>query len=478
MEVVNDVGFSYRPNAIFIEDMKGYGLDGSAPKAANPKPDLSQWPWAPWGIDGDNSFPEEIRKWIEECGILNAAINAKATMAVGRGLQPFLLTNIDSDGNEELSWLNDDEILTWLNQNNMTEKALDFAYDEIAYGWRTGTFMLNKDRTRINKILRKDVFTARLKKMDPEAKDPERVETLFLSNDWGNVNYTATRSKDKAVDRWCVEIPTLPEEDIVEFLKELSAEDVSEGNYEFAFIDRRKRNGRLYYPVPMHYSAKEWIKQSMEIPRQKNAIAKNSMLLRYVVTIHQRYWTETFPDWDLQPKKQAERKNELYDKIDQWLGGTASQGKSIYSGSFTPPGANEPIPYIKIEAIDDKFKDGKLLPDSSAANVEILMTLLLNPAFIGAGAVGGASYGSQSGGSNIRESYMTQIMLMEAERRHTAQLLQIVADFNGWSEKYNRSAQYDDNGKLVKPGTRLVFRFQSGLLTTLDTGKSTKSIVA
>jgi hypothetical protein len=478
MQIVNDIGFSFRSNAMFLEDMDGYGKDGSKTNAASPRLDLSGWPWATWGGENNNSFPEEIRKYIEECGILNAAINAKDTMAVGKGLQPFLLTNIDSDGNEELTWLNDDEIITWLNQNKMTEKAIDFAYDEIAYGWRTGTFMLNADRTKINKVLRKDVFTARLAKIDPKSDEPDVIKYLYLSNNWDNVGFVPTKSKDKAVDRWTVAIPTLREDCEIEHLQSLKETTVERGEFEFAFIDRKKRNGRQYYPPPMWYSAVEWVKQTIEIPKQKNAIFKNSMLLRYVVTIHQKYWMDTFPDWSTKPDLQAARRNDTYDKIDNWLGGTVNQGKSLFAGTFTQPGAAEPIPYIKVETIDDKFKDGKLLLDSSAANVEVLMAMLLNPAFIGAGSVGGASHGSQSGGSNIRESYMTQIMLMEAERRHTAQILNIVADFNGWSAKYNKSAEFDADGNQTKPGKRLVFRFQSGLLTTLDTGKSTKSIAA
>jgi hypothetical protein len=134
----------------------------------------------------------------------------------------------------------------------------------------------------------------------------------------------------------------------------------------------------------------------------------------------------------------------------------------LFTGSFTQPGESLPTDYIKVEAIDDKFADGKLLPDSSAANVEICIASIMNPAYLGAGSVGSASHGSQSGGSNIRESLQTQIMMHEQARKEIINLLNVVKRFNGWDEKYK------DQG-------RLVFRFQSSLLTTLDTGKSTKN---
>lgn len=470
MEMLHDIGFSYRSNAMFITDMPGYGADGKTVSATDPKLDLSGWPWSPWDTENNNLFPKTLAKMIEDCGILNAACNAKSTIAVGKGIQPYLLTDIANDGEEKLVHLMDNEIITWLQENDMTEKALDFAYDEIAYGWRTGTFILNTERTRINKIIRKDIFTARLEKMDAKSKTPDVINNLYLSNNWDNVGFIATKSKEKAISRWVVTVPALREGYELEDLQ--SRKD----GFEFAFIDRKKRNGRQYYPIPMWWSAVEWVKQAIEIPKQKNAIFKNSMLLRYVVRIHKQYWLDTFTDWATKPELRTQRINETYDSIDAWLGGTANQGKSLFSGSFTQPGVNEPVPYIVVEAVADAFKDGKLLPDSSAANVEVLMAALLNPAFIGAGSVGSATHGSQSGGSNIRESYMTQIMMMEAERRHTEKLMSIVAGYNGWTTKYNRSAVYTDNGELATPGRRLVWRFQSGLLTTLDTGKSSKPI--
>lgn len=477
-QINNGLAFTFRPNAVFVTQTN-YGKDGTADASASPPLDLTAWPWSPWGSSSNNLLPAELAKTIEGCGILNAALNAKSTMAIGKGLQPFLLTNITEDGKEEMVWLNDDEILTWLETNNIFEKSIDFAYDRIAYGWRAGTFILNKGKDKINKIIRKDIFDCRLSKKDPRAKDLDKIDKLFICSNWDKVGYNPLGNSakkqsaiDKATDRWVVTIPALKEGFELEDLQARKGEAA-----EFAFIDRTRRNGRQYYPLPLWYSALEWVKVATEIPKQKNAIFANSIMLRYVVTIADKYWIDKVDrNWgSLSPTERDQKMNETYDHIDNWLSGTNNQGKSLFTGSYTVPDVPTPQPYVKIEAIDDKFKDGKLLPDSSAANVEILMAVILNPSFIGAGSVGGASHGSQSGGSNIRESYMTQIMLMEAERKQMANIMNIVAQFNGWSKKYNKSAVYNTDGTLKAPGQRLVFRFQSGLLTTLDTGKSSKA---
>ena len=136
----------------------------------------------------------------------------------------------------------------------------------------------------------------------------------------------------------------------------------------------------------------------------------------------------------------------------------------MFSGGFHEGGKF--YSYLEIESIDDKIADGKYLPDSGAANSEILFALMVNPALMGAGNPGGKSYGDTSGGSNVRESFLVQLMIMEAERRLNASVFNVVKNFNGWSKKIE-----GENGEKG----RLVFRYPSGLLTTLDTGKSTKS---
>lgn len=141
------------------------------------------------------------------------------------------------------------------------------------------------------------------------------------------------------------------------------------------------------------------------------------------------------------------------------------------------------IPYVEITAIDQKIPGGEFLPDSGAANSEILFALMINPAMMGAGNPGGKAYGDTSGGSNVRESFLVQIMVMEAERRLNASVYNIVKKFNGWSKKLEQSRTIvsgtgasTPQSKIVKP--RLVFRYPTGLLTTLDTGKSTKTETA
>jgi hypothetical protein len=154
----------------------------------------------------------------------------------------------------------------------------------------------------------------------------------------------------------------------------------------------------------------------------------------------------------------------------------------MFNGGFFEKITGKFVPYVQVEAIDDKFTDGKWLPDSAAANSEILFALNMNPALMGAGQPGGA-YSNNAGGSNVRESYLVQMMLLDAERKMNTRLMNVVKKFNGWAARLEKETTVTTSSTDALGTTssttrtytpRLVFRFQSGLLTTLDTGKSTK----
>lgn len=448
MSVTIQNGVGIGSNSIIFTDKLSFMDDGygsTAPATAKPKDETNLGPWSPWGTN--NLLPYTFRDHIDNCGVLNAALDCKSRIAAGKGLQPFLLNGMDADGTEQLEYCNDTEILDWIEANKMVDLLLDFSYDKNSYGWRVGTFMLNGKRDKINRIYRKDVFEARLQK-----KTNGVIPNIYLHGEWKEVG---GYSSDM------LSLPLLKEGDELNNLYGRAKNDRSKS--EFAFADRRRRDGRQYYPLPLWFSAQEWVKQARAIVVLKNALIDNGLHVPHIVTIHKKYWID-FVDaaWDSLPEaKKTPLMQATYDSIETWLTGGKNAGKSLFTGRFFDVGSEKEVPYVAVEPLDDKMKDGKLLPDSSAANSEILFALMVNPALMGAGQPGGP-YSGSSGGSNVRESHLSQIMLLEEERAMNTGPMYVVKHFNGWAKR------------LETAGKRLVFRTPSGLLTTLDTGKSTK----
>lgn len=440
--ISGEIGYSTRSNTAYLIPT-GTKPDGKRFSEPAVRDTVSSSPWADWG--SDNQLPISMAKDIEECGVLNAALDAKARIAVGKGPQPFLVKNIDAEGKEELEYVKDPEIHDWMEMNESYGYSINSCFDLFGYGWNASQIILSRDRSKINRIRRTDIVEARLEKKD---KKTGNIANIYLSADWS----CPTQSESEYLRK----IPLLDE--CME-LEDLAARTSA---YEFAIINRQLRNGRQYYPLALWYSTKKWVDIAKAVPGMKTAMFNNQMTIKYLVTISINYWKRIHKKWDsFTSEKQKEIMESKLEEIDKYLAGNENQYKSVFANSYIDPITKQEVADIKIDVLDDKVKDGKLLPDSAAANSEILFALMINPALFGAGQPQGA-YASNAGGSNIRESYMVQLMLLEWERRQNLKSLNIVKKYNGWSQR------------LETDGSRLVFRYPSNLLTTLDTGKSTK----
>jgi hypothetical protein len=211
--------------------------------------------------------------------------------------------------------------------------------------------------------------------------------------------------------------------------------------------------------MPTWYAAKKWVEIAKNVPTMKAQMFENNIRLKYIVTIYDSYWTRVFGDeWNSYDfKTKEEKRAETYDAIDKWLVGSTNAYKSVFvPGSYDPINWKA-VPEIEIKPIEDSTKQGELLPDSAAANSEILFALMMNPALMGADTPGGPYSGGAGSGSNIREAALVQVMIQEFERQQLSRILNIVKKVNGWPKD-------------------IVWRFPGLVLTTLDTGKSTKEV--
>jgi hypothetical protein len=437
------IGRIYMSNGV-----ASFGEDGRMFTIAPTNLDFTTTDWSPWGED--NLLPLEVARYIENCPALIGALEMKSISTVGKGPQPFHLAAIGPDGKMEVEWINDPEMNDWFEANDMYNTALDLTWDRNAQGWNVGSYILNKKRSYINRMRRIDVATTRLSKKNKAGF----IENIYLSEDWEKAGTTYDKNKQAI-------IPLLKEGFELSDLKKKTS------NYEFAFANRRLRNSRGYYPPPNHWSAKEWMKLAMNVPALKNTFFTQAVIDTFIISISEKYFETIYgTDWtdntiyDVEKRKNIRK--EVYSGIDKHLTGKDNAYKSICTGTYYDQHLGKEIPYVTITQVPRSNVSGQNLPDSSAANQEIHFAVGVNTAASGAGASGGP-YSQNTGGSNIRESQSKLIMDTEPDRREICNELMLVAKFNGW---------YD---RLKKAGKNLTFMYVSNLLTTLDTGKSTKS---
>jgi hypothetical protein len=399
-------------------------------------------PWSPWGTN--NLLPQEMIRDIETCGILNSIIDGKARFALGEGMVPVILKN--SNGKKVIdSYCEDPEVLDFLEANNVYDNQFGWMKDLNGIGNMACRFMLDAAKEKIAVIKRDDVTEIRLEREDE--KGTRRSNNAYYSANWDLV----TGVEDTRIFK----IPLLscynPTYDLMEKAKS--------GIVEHTLFSRYSSWGKHYYSLPLWFAAFKWVKIAQGVPEMKAAMFENNMRLKYMVIIYEQYWSSAYDDWnDIDEAEKENRRNTLFDEIDEWLVGSANAYKSIYvDGTYTLDG--KPQQFIEIKPIEDTTKPGELLPDSAAANSEIAFAMLFNNAIIGGNQASGL-YEQSQGGSNVRESIAMQVMIHEQERKKAKEPLMIVSKFNGWSKRL--------------PG--LDFITQSSVLTTLDTGAGSKPV--
>lgn len=443
------VGYRSRSGSVFIDMAAAPGVVadfGSPAKRLTstiPEENFQFMPWAPWGIS-NNLLPQEMTRDIETCGVLEAIIDGKARFAMGEGIAPAI---VKSEGSKKIveSILLGTEVNDWMEMNDINTQGFDWHRDLYGMGNAMARLIVNREGNKIHTLRRDDVSETRKMRQDPSTG---KITHVFHSACWDRV----TGANDNRIFK----LPLVNELNPLEDLTEKIKNGAKELNYGF----RRTAWGKHYYSAAQWYAAYKWVKIAQGVPEMKAAMFENNMRLKYKVIIYKDYWTNAFEDWeDVDDKTREARKNTLYDEIDAFLTGSKNAYKSIYvEGEYTLDG--EAKQYIDIVPIEDSTKPGELLPDSAAANSEIAIANLWNNAMTGGNQKSGL-YGQNEGGSSVREASTMQVIVLENERQKIVRLLNIVKKFNGWDKTY-------PGLEFIIPGT---------ILTTLDTGGSTKPVI-
>ncbi len=460
--IKDGIGYGRHTQAVFYT-----GADTGGKKFKNPveAPDFAISEWSPWGDNNDE--PASIADDIENVPVLSAGVEGQARLAIGQSVDMYLLVNKDKYGEEDLEWIGDSQINDWVENNKPYQYSYQNVYNMMGYGWGATKFLLNGKRDYINRIKAADVHTCRMEKKDKYGV----IKNLYQCGDWDNAPSKYDAAKMERI--------RLLEEDYE--LEELSS--ITSG-YQFAMLHRILKNGRGYYPKPLHRSAKAWVAISRSIPAIKNAINTNQLTIKYIVLIAETYWERIHGDkWQkFSDKEKEDTINKKYDEINKFLAGEINSGKSIIAGKYYDRKSEAWVPDIEIQVIDDKMKDGKMLPDSAAADKQILFSMFSNPAIYGSNLLGDGASGGAGSGSDIREATLVLMNLLQPERTNNLAVLDLVKKYNGWSKRLEVERSIfavTDTTKtnLIKKITpRLVWRYSAPVLTTLDKGGSTQPV--
>lgn len=196
--------------------------------------------------------------------------------------------------------------------------------------------------------------------------------------------------------------------------------------------------------------ASKWLSISAAIPKLKEKMLNNIMLVNYHISFSNIYWSKKYTNWaSLSEEARKKIMSDEVDSIETCLQGYENAGKNIISSFFTDPVSQKNFPGITIEPIDKKVNDEIFLKDDERTASKVLTAVGLHPALFGFSTATGQG---QGGGSDIREAYNLNTIKDSIIHEMMLAPLNLVRDYNKWNPD-------------------IEFRLQPKFMTTLDKGK-------
>jgi hypothetical protein len=399
--------YAILPGAKAIVSPSLASADSGKPKTVQPL-DQSPSEWSNWGES--NQFPQEVLAELTKNSVALRALDKRKRVHFGRGLIAYR-EKTDANGEITKETVTDPEIVEFfrLNQINLLWVDLIMGLETFANSWLE--FILNKGKDKINRVFVKDPAYCRLSKMDASS----RIPFMYYSAQWEN-----NPSFDNVL------VARLPM-----FNPELY-DGAKYKDPQFAYHVYYRSFNKSYYHLPLWNSvrANKWMNIANSVPVLKAAIMKNQMTIKYHIQIPDDYFTSRFPSPDFTKEQREAKRVEVLTDMNAFLADVENSGKAFISYAFYSKVKQDYLTGWKIEVIQNKLDNAAYLPDSQAANSEILFAIGVDPCLIGAGLPGG-KMGAGSG-SDKREAYWMLNADMGTDRSVSLSPLYFIRDFNKW----------------------------------------------
>ena len=428
-----DASFGVTPLAVVSTEVKSVGRPTNIIDKETKGKELLKW-------GENNDFPQQVIIDIRKNPELGTLLDKEANLLYSAGLEWGKYVD-DGNGNEVFKRLAPDQnkkIREWCKRTNIDRYLLEASKDLYTFYNVFVEIVLSNDRKSIAQICTQAAEECRLAPQNNNGL----IDTCYINANWPDAQPTDKLTKKLTViDAYYDPATTLKE---------------AKSGTNFIYMLNYANPGNKFYQLADWNSIREsgWLEVSSELPKLKKALLKNQTTIKHHIKISNRYWDMKYDGFE--KKTAAERtkiKSDEIEKIQQLLTGSENAGKNFWSVFHSDLNMGKDNELIKIEAVDDKIKDGKFLEDGKDASIYTMSAVGLHPALVGTmpnNGLGGA-------GSNIREAYNLHILTNKSRQDLILEPLNnLVVPYNGWD-----------------PET--VFRFKNQFMTTLDTGTETSS---
>ena len=346
--------------------------------------------------------------------IAGAVLDKKIKMMEGNGIIYFRTEDLAKGPSVERIWM--PEVEDFLHRNRIEEEwfpaqCADYALPFNAFS----EIILSNNGSKATGLYHISAEFARLSKTNA------RNQVDFLLYSYHFPFGTAQADENR------VAIPLLKWYDQERFLANLRGRKI-------AWHTRFPTPGLIYYARPWWlglFKTDGWLDVSSQVPKIVSAMQRNQIALKYHILMPESYFLVRHPDWTTYTAtKRAEVINAKVKDINEYLSGVDNTGKSLINLFKENEITGQAYGKIEIIAVDDKAKTGVWVPDSYAADSQIVQGFGMDPSQIGLAPQSG-KMGAGSG-SDKRESYNLLVTLNTPDQRRILEPLNWISRYNRW----------------------------------------------
>ena len=377
-----------------------------------------------WGAD--NQLPYQLKEKVEKNSVMSQDKFFNVLTCYGRGLEYM---DVATRNEKNPLPTSDTEIKRFFIRNNMKRFFAEQVTDLKYYFFCVCVVILNRERTRIVRLVHKDACHVRFQKADEngriknilfadwkDSNQPENVEVLPLLDEYDPLGDLMARA-DK-------------ERDPLGIFKVMPRQYTK-----FAIVCRMPTVGCHYYPIP-YWSATlrdGWYDIYGLLTAAKKSKIRNGQNIRYHVEINTEFWENRARERGISLNTQAfvDMKDDFVQQLKEYLGGSENSDKLIWS-EFNALMDGKERHNIKINVVDTSKAGNEYNDDVAEASNVLAYSDNVHPNL--AGATPGKSQMNNSG-SDKRELFTMKQALETMPHDMMMTVHQTVIHFNGWEEK-------------------------------------------
>lgn len=375
-----------------------------------------------WGPGND--YPQQVVKEVNDSDLLRPLIRKYSKTMIGQGLVYGTTTIDEVTGEEKMRPMRVMEIDRWLKRTNITKFLYESWVDWTTHGNVFAEFQMAYDGT-VAGVYAQDANRCRLGRKDGNG----RINHCYLSGKWASgVPDEKERIKLAALD---------PDYD--------PAGQIRAGKFSRCIMPIRLLvdDNDYYGQAPWHgLITSGWLDVAKSIPKLKKYLMSNMMLIKYHIEIGSEYWAQEFPGWDkLSDPEKKKKKKDTVDAFSKWAAGMEKAGRTMMTGMLIDEVKKETYRSLwKVTPMKLEIPTGAYVEDSQEADFHIVRAFM-DPSLFGIAP--GKDRNSAGSGSDKRIAHTHHLIDNYVEVEMVQSPLDVVAEVNGWHEKYG-------NGQMLR----------------------------